>query len=131
MQEPYRGYAEYVEVVIRSGERSLRVAGALLSKGHPRLVRIQDYHVDVNPRGTIIIIRNRDVPGVIGRVGTVLGEARINIGEYHQARLAAAGEALAAISLDGTVNAQVLDAIRGIPEIIDVRQVVLNRSTYP
>ncbi len=125
-QEPYRGYAEYIEVVIEHGDRKLRVAGALLSHGHPRLVRIQDYHIDVNPRGTILVIRNRDVPGVIGRVGSLLGESKINIGEYHQARLASAGEALAAITVDGNVSAAVVDSLRALPDVIDVRLVFLD-----
>jgi D-3-phosphoglycerate dehydrogenase len=124
-QEPYRGYAEYIEVVLKSGARSTRVAGALLSRGHPRLVRVQEFHVDVNPRGTIIVIRNRDVPGVIGHVGTLLGEAKINIGEYHQARLAQSGEALAAITVDGPVDPAVVNAFRALPDVNDVRVVTL------
>ena len=127
-QEPYRGYAEYIEVMVKGGKKELRVAGALLSRGYPRLVRIGDYHVDVNPRGTIIVIRNRDVPGVIGRVGTVLGEAKINIGEYHQARLATQGEAMAAITVDGAVDAGVVTRLRGVPDVVDVRLVVLGGS---
>jgi D-3-phosphoglycerate dehydrogenase len=102
------------------------VAGALLSRGHPRLVRIQDYRVDVNPRGTILVIRNRDVPGVIGRVGTLLGEAGVNIGEYHQARLVTQGEAMAAVTVDGTVSAPLIAALRSVKDIVDVRQVMLD-----
>src|SRR5437763_9500767 len=64
-------------------------------------------HVDVAPRDTLIILTNRDVPGVIGRVGTLLGDAGVNIAEYHQARLAQGGEALAAISVDGTVGGDI------------------------
>jgi D-3-phosphoglycerate dehydrogenase / 2-oxoglutarate reductase len=63
-----------------------RVAGAVVAGRHPRIVRIDRYRIVVRARGTLLILRNRDVPGVIGRVGTVLGEAGINIGEYHQAR---------------------------------------------
>lgn len=126
--EPYRGYAEYVEVVVHAHSKSLRVAGALLSRDHPRVVRIGDFHVDVNPRGTMIVLRNRDVPGVIGRVGTILGEARINIGEYHQARIASVGEAMAAITIDGELDAAVLMALRALPDVLDVRQVRLDGS---
>jgi len=82
--------------------------------------------VDIQPRGTIVVLRNRDVPGVIGRVGTVLGDSGINIGEYHQARLEAGGEALAAITVDGKVDAAVIDALRALPEVIDIRQAQLD-----
>jgi D-3-phosphoglycerate dehydrogenase len=82
--------------------------------------------VDVNPRGTILVIRNRDVPGVIGRVGTLLGEAGVNIGEYHQARLAEHGEAMAAVTVDGNIQTPLLNALRAIGDVVDVRQVVLD-----
>jgi D-3-phosphoglycerate dehydrogenase len=102
------------------------VAGALLSETHPRVVRIDGFHVDVPPRGTLVVLRNRDVPGVIGRVGTVLGNNGINIGEYHQARLEAGGEALAAITVDGRVNANVIEQLRALPEVVDIRQAQLD-----
>ena len=50
------------------------------------------------------MLTNADVPGVIGRVGTLLGDAGVNIAEYHQARMSQGGEALAAITVDGTVS---------------------------
>ena len=96
-------YSEFLELRIQGSDRQTRVAGALLAHGFPRVVRIDDFHVDVVPRGGLLVLRNRDVPGVIGRVGTVLGEAGVNIAEYHQARREAGGEALAAISVDGAL----------------------------
>ena len=121
-------YAEYVELVADATGGIRRVAGSLIAASHPRVVRIGDYHVDVVPRKTVVVLRNRDVPGVIGRVGTVLGDAGVNIGEYHQARIdgADAGDALAAISVDGNVDAKVLDALRRVPDVIEVRQAQLD-----
>ena len=63
------------------------------------------------------MLTNHDVPGVIGRVGTLLGDARVNIAEYHQARLAQGGEALAAISVDGTVGASVRAPLLELPDV--------------
>lgn len=122
----HRDYSEFLELRISSQLQKTLVAGALLSELHPRVVRIDGYHVDVPPRGTLLVLRNRDVPGVIGRVGTFLGNAQINIGEYHQARLEAGGEALAAITVDGRVETKVLDMLRALPEVIDVRQAQLD-----
>lgn len=114
-------YSEFLEVVLETGEGEVRVSGALLGDRHPRLVKIQDYHVDIVPEGALIVLRNKDVPGVIGKVGTLLGDHDLNIAEYHQARLRAGGDALAVISVDGTVEAEVLDALRDLPEITDAR----------
>ena len=118
-------YAEYVELCVRTGAGDARVAGAVIAHGHPRVVRIGDFHVDINPRGSLVVLRNRDVPGVIGRVGTLLGDAGINIAEYHQARLKAGGQALAAISVDGRLSSDLIEALRRLPEVIEVRQAQL------
>ncbi|MFN8650960.1 MAG: phosphoglycerate dehydrogenase [Gemmatimonadales bacterium] len=110
-------YANLIEVRIQAGATQTRAAGTLLGEGHPRLVRIGDFQVDVSPRGRLVVLRNRDVPGVIGRVGTLLGNAGINIAGYHQARVAAGGDALAAISVDAALPQAVLDALRALPEV--------------
>jgi D-3-phosphoglycerate dehydrogenase len=120
-------YTEFVEVLVRvEGGQQSRVAGALLGDRHPRVVRIDDYHVDVEPRGSLLVIRNRDVPGVIGKVGTLLGEAKLNIAGYHQARLTQGGDALAAVAVDGRVDREVIKQLCAMSEIIDARVVQLD-----
>lgn len=110
-------YTEYVEIVIGAERGDLRLAGALLGDAHPRVVRIADYHVDVVPTGTLLVLKNDDVPGVIGRVGTLLGDHGINIAGYHQARLSKGGEALAAVAVDGDVGESVRQALLDLPEV--------------
>jgi D-3-phosphoglycerate dehydrogenase len=121
---PNADYTEYLEVRLGHKGDEVRVAGALLGS-HPRIVAIGDYRVNIEPRGTIIVLKNRDVPGVIGRVGTLLGDARINIAEYHQARLEAGGVALGAINTDGRLSPELIQTLRALPEMLDVRQVQL------
>lgn len=119
-------YAEYVELRVTSNQQKTVVGGALLSETQPRVVRIDGFYVDVQPRGTLVVLRNRDVPGVIGRVGTLLGDARINIGEYHQARMEAGGDALAAITVDGRLSSEVVEKLRALSEVHEVRQAHLD-----
>jgi D-3-phosphoglycerate dehydrogenase len=116
---------EQIEVRATTDSGETRVAGALLGESHARIVRIDDFRVDVAPRGTLLVLRNQDVPGVIGRVGTLLGDAGINIAGYHQSRLDAGGDALAVVNLDGRVDPSVLDALGKLPEVHSVRQVQL------
>lgn len=118
----HQDYGEYIELRVSTKMQKTLVAGALLSEMHPRVVRIDGFHVDVPQRGSLVVMRNRDVPGVIGRVGTLLGSAGINIGEYHQARLQAGGDALAAITVDGRLPVEVVEQLRALPEVRDVRQ---------
>lgn len=121
-----RDYTDFIEVRVSAGERSVRVAGAILGEGHARIVRIDDFRVDVVPRGVALVLHNHDVPGVIGRVGTLLGNAGINIAEYHQARLTAGGEALAVVSIDSALPGAVAQSLRALPELRAVAQVVFD-----
>ena len=83
----------------------------------PRFTRVGPFHVDVAPKETLIVLTNRDVPGVIGHVGTALAEAGVNIAEYHQARLEAGGEALAVIAVDGPGGPGLRDVLLRIPDV--------------
>ena len=101
-----------------SGGVQLMAVAAVAPEGAPaRLIRIGGFHIDVAPREALIILTNNDVPGVIGRVGTLLGDRGVNIAEYHQARLAQGGEALAAISVDGTVPSTVREELLGLQDV--------------
>jgi len=123
---PREDYAEYVELRLNDAEDSLRVAGAVLEGAHLRIVRIRDYHVDILPKGYIVLLKNRDVPGIIGQVGTALAKASVNIGQYHVARLEAGGEVLAAIGVDARLTPDLVESLKRIPEVTMIRQVGLD-----
>ena len=110
--------ARTVEVALAGGMQQLAVTGVAPDGSTPRLTQIGSFHIDVNPRQTLLILTNHDVPGVIGRVGTLLGEQHVNIAEYHQARLAQGGDALAAVSVDGTVSEETRKALLELPDVV-------------
>ena len=121
---PEPGFETTVGITLEAARGQARVAGTVLGNEHGRVIRIDDYHVDVAPEGWMLVIRNRDVPGVIGRVGTLLGGAGINIGSYHQARVPFPGhDALAAITVDQPLTNGVLDALAKVADIQLVRLV--------
>lgn len=123
------GYAVTVGVELSGAAGDISVIGGLGGEGRARLVRVDDYRVDLVPTDWMLVLRNRDVPGVIGRVGTVLGQSGVNIASYHQARregpIGSDNTALAVIAVDQGLGAGVLDDLRGLPEVIDVRFVHL------
>ena len=121
------GYSSYLELSAVASGGEFSVSGAILGDQHPRLVRLGEYHINVVPRGTLVILRNHDVPGVIGDVGTRLGESAINIAEFHQARSRIGGETLAVIALEEPLPEEVVAALRGLDSVIDVRQVSFRR----
>ena len=111
-----------IEVTVGSELESVTVAGVAPARSTPHLTRIEGFRVDIAPRQTLIILTNHDVPGVIGRVGTLLGAAGVNIAEYHQARLRQGGEALAAVSVDDPVSQ---DLRRRLLELPDIRSATI------
>jgi D-3-phosphoglycerate dehydrogenase len=106
-----------VEVRLSGGMQEIAIAGTAQPGAAPRFTRIGAFHVDIQPRDTLLILTNNDVPGVIGRVGTLLGEAGVNIAEYHQARLAQGGQALAAVSVDGDVSEATRESLLRLPDV--------------
>jgi D-3-phosphoglycerate dehydrogenase len=106
-----------VRVTVSGDGQQMTVGGMALPGATPRVTRIGEFKVDVAPRRTLVVLNNADVPGVIGHVGTILGNAKINIAEYHQARMSQGGEALAAITVDGNVPNQVCRQLLEIPGV--------------
>jgi D-3-phosphoglycerate dehydrogenase len=111
------GSPRAVEVALRGAMQEVTVAGIALDGATPRMTRIGGFQVDVSPRDSLIVLTNNDVPGVIGRVGTLLGDAGVNIAEYHQARLAQGGQALAAITVDGLVSPETREKLLALPDV--------------
>lgn len=120
-----RGYTTHVEVVASSEEGSVRVAGTLLG-GDPRIVAIDDFGIEIRPAPAILVCTNVDRPGAIGKVGTVLGDAGVNIIGMQLGRLHQGGRAMFALTLDEAPNDDVLDVLRSMGDVIvDLRLVRL------
>ena len=115
------------QVTVNSDGDEMVVAGVAPAGAGPRLTRIGGFIVDVAPRRTMLVLTNADVPGVIGRVGTLLGDAHVNIAEYHQARLSQGGEALAAVSVDGEINEEVRQQLLHLPDVTSATVVSLSQ----
>ena len=106
-----------VTLVVTTDEGTLTVAGTLVHDREPRIVRLDDYRFELVPKQDVLVVRNRDVPGVVGKLGTLLGDAGVNIAEIHLSRLAG-GNALAAIRIDQDLEAALLSEVRGLDEVV-------------
>ncbi|MDP6532975.1 MAG: phosphoglycerate dehydrogenase [Candidatus Marinimicrobia bacterium] len=115
-------YTNLIRTTAVSAGEKTRIDGSVFEGGRLRLVNILGYEMDVTPRGTMIFSTNKDVPGVIGKVGTMLGENGINIGAYLLSRKNTDGEAFAVIRVDSPCEPDVLQALANLPEITSVRQ---------
>ena len=110
-------YHTLVRVTVTTPEGAKSVAGTLFGNAAPRLVEIFGIRVEADLQGEMIFIVNDDAPGFIGRLGTVLGEAGVNIGTFNLGRRAAGGEAVALVSVDNHVDAHVERAICALPGV--------------
>ena len=110
-----------VTVVTNQGERIIE--GTVLSSDDIRLVSIDDIHLHAEPEGHMIVIYNRDQPGMIGMIGTMLGDYGINIADMAVGRKDEEDHALMLINVDSKVPRHVVEKIKSLPTIMFVKQV--------
>jgi D-3-phosphoglycerate dehydrogenase/(S)-sulfolactate dehydrogenase len=119
-------FSSLVSVRLRCGNgASTEVAGTIVGKREPRVVRVDKFELEAVPEGAILVMHNEDKPGVIGNVGRTLGEAQVNIAQFALARDRKSGEALALVNVDGAAPADVLERLRSLPNVRSVHQVTL------
>jgi D-3-phosphoglycerate dehydrogenase len=121
-------FQSLVTVTVSNGDDSVSVCGTLFAGDDPRIVRIDGYRVDAIPGGRMVVSRNTDEPGVIGHIGSVMGEHGVNIAAMFNARETIGGEALTVYSVDGAVPEAALEALRTDDRIIDVTYITLDEA---
>lgn len=114
-------------VVTTSNEQS--VAGTLFGgsgrTGEGRITEINGFRIEAIPHGHMLVTRNHDVPGVIGHIGTILGEHSVNISRFHLGRRERGGEAMAVIETDAPLRDETLTELRSFEQVISARQIEL------
>ena len=127
--DPVTGFETTIGVTLDTGGRETTVMGAMIGEHVGRVIRVDDFAIDMPADGHVLILLNRDVPGVIGRVGTLLGEAEVNIGSYQQSRgESGRSEALAVIVIDQPLEPAVIEKLAALSEVIEVKIADLNGS---
>ncbi|HVF56961.1 MAG TPA: phosphoglycerate dehydrogenase [Pyrinomonadaceae bacterium] len=112
-------------VLTTGGEHT--VAGALFGQqGDGRITEIDGFRVEATPAGHMLVTRSSDVPGVIGRVGTILGEHGVNVSHFHLGRHEEGGEAIAVIQTDAPVDSETLSELRSFEQVISARRIELD-----
>ena len=116
---------DYVNLItVRDGRHSL--GATLVGMRHEaRIVLVDDHTVDAPPSRHMLVVRNEDVPGVIGRVGTILGGADVNIADMHVGRAPSGASALMVIATSGPVPAEVRDTLAASEGIVEVHALEL------
>jgi D-3-phosphoglycerate dehydrogenase len=118
-------FANLMVVRLKTGDRDLSVAGPLLGRNHPRLVDVDGVEMDAIPQGHLLLVKNDDTPGVVGHLGTLLGERRINIARMTVGRKPGSGRAVMLIEVDNEVPADALADVLRVPGVREARSIRL------
>ncbi|HKN61828.1 MAG TPA: phosphoglycerate dehydrogenase [Candidatus Acidoferrales bacterium] len=122
-----RGFPNTLEVSLHDSGRDLTVEGIVGQDGSPRILSLDGIGLEAPLEGTLLLTRNQDVPGVIGKIGTALGNLGVNIATFALGRRQPVhgAEAVALVRLDGEVDAAVVQHILAIPSITEARLIKL------
>jgi len=118
-------YEGYIKLVVSMSDGSTRrVAGTVFSDGRPRLIQIKDINLDSGFAPHMLYVVNEDKPGFIGKLGTLLGDAKVNIANFTLGRSSPGQDAIALIEVDGPVPAATADAVAKLPYVKQARPLI-------
>ncbi len=110
-------FVNSIRLELVTDKEQLDVSGTLASNQKPRIVKVNNVYVEAVPSGNILFIRNSDVPGIVGAVGTALGNAKVNIAYITFGREKEGATAVSVVNVDGQVPASVIDGLKATPGI--------------
>ncbi len=118
-------FTDLLEVTVSGeGGQPVSVAGTFFGS-KPRIVQINGQHIEAKPEGVLLLLENRDVPGIVGKIGSLLGRRGVNIATMSLSRDAEGGKALTVLNLDGTLDPETIALISSDPDILSARVVSL------
>jgi len=114
-------FAGLLRLTLETDSGTTTTAGTLYAPDRPRLVEVDGTSIELRPEGHMLFVRNRDVPGVVGKIGTILGRAEVNIAGFHLGRPRGDANAVSILTTDSAVPADALEEIRGIEQLLVAR----------
>ncbi len=124
--EQSEGYISLIRLQLSGDKVETSASGTLIKSDAPRIVMVNGYPIEAEPEGYMLFFTNYDRPGVIGRIGTILGDAGVNIAGMRLGRLKLGDLAIAILNVDSPVPADVLEEIRAMPNITYAKLVDLS-----
>lgn len=116
-------YTSLMTIRVKAGGRELSVAGTLNSRKEPRIVQVDNFPMEAVPEGDMLVVMNNDKPGVIGGIGTLMGENGINIARMQFGRETAGGRAMSVVSVDSPVSEAIMGKVRQLPNVLSAKLV--------
>jgi len=115
-------YESYVKLTVRTEKYDRSVGGTVFSDGRPRFIQVRDIDMEFEVSPHMLFVRNADKPGFIGRFGSLMGEAEVNIATLNLGRDKPGGDAICLVALDEPIPDTVLAKVRELPQVIRARR---------
>jgi len=113
-------FESYIRFTVCTDQYDRSVAGTVFSDGRPRIIQVRDIDMEFELAPRMLFIRNADKPGFIGRFGTLMGDAGLNIATLNLGRDRPGGDAICMVAIDEPVSEEVLAKIRALPQVVRV-----------
>jgi D-3-phosphoglycerate dehydrogenase len=125
VRQSQRGaYGTYIRLSVKNEKQERAVAGTVFSDGKPRIIQIKDIGLEAGFAPSMLYVTNKDKPGFIGRLGTLLGGEKVNIASFNLGRSGPGEDAISLIEVDGTIDDAVLKKVSGLEGVVQARRVV-------
>lgn len=118
-------FVNLIQLEIKTDKESRKIFGTLSSNKQPRIVKVDEYYVELSPVGEMIFIQNLDKPGVIGNLGTLMGKHNINIAAMTFGRDKPGQKAISVLNVDSAISPEILDKIKKLENILSVKVIKL------
>lgn len=118
-----REYTSLITIKVKAGAKEVSVSGTLNSKKEPRIIQVDDFPMETVPEGDMLVLMNNDKPGVIGGIGTLMGQSGVNIARMQFGREKQGGLAMSIVSVDSPISDELMDKVRKLPNVLSAKQV--------
>lgn len=120
-----KGFTNLISIGIKTKKEERKIAGTLLNGYGARIVEIDHYPVDIAPEGNLLLVSHTDKPGIVGHLGTLLGNNDVNIATMQVGRKQFGGDAVMVLTVDKPVPAEVKQSLLQLKDINSVKEVIL------
>jgi D-3-phosphoglycerate dehydrogenase len=122
VKQTQRGaYGTYIRLTVKTADMERSVAGTVFSDGKPHIIQIKGIDLESDFGRHMLYVTNQDRPGFIGGIGTLMGNAGINIASFHFGRLEPGGQAIGLVEVDAPVPKEVMDQVLKLPLVRQVK----------
>ncbi len=124
-REEGENFKDFIKITAKENDTEKVVGGTAFYGKFPRIMLIDNYWIDIEPEGVILVFENKDVPGVIAKIGEILAKHNINIAGFRLGRIEKGKIALGALQLDDKLNKSIIEEIQKIPEVLKAKEIIL------